>query len=506
MNRAVILFIFGVHLRLSNEDSKFDFGLFENEPFLKTVLTEDRKFSAFLEENNNDYQDKTLNKFLSTQTRVTEKEDFIQHPINAYLIIKKYALIYPGMVEKLSPVELQNKIQAKMNSTEQIKHISLDDFKRSINALVQIIFSFGLDIDTFSAGIIPANLHGNGNEDLVSGKPLLADDLFNIAIHAVEFGYLGTAATVMKTALKAPRARAGDEVFEKKMRLMAKNIVKLHNGYLDRQRSVFTDSHALRPYLLDDNLDKRSKQPKYVKSGKVNHPENILPSVMNDGGQYLMRSSMLQSCGGVRVKENQALNRAYVPNIPEGNTHKCVLVHHKNPYTKLGPFKIEYVHHDPFFLIIHDLLTEEDMEYLKVWATPRLSRKRQIYEGASEDQVKRGEWVEEENGDVIKHYRRTVRKSIQEGIKMCILQRTFISISVALNSPISGSFLQNIYPQCTGLAARDRLGPRHEAAGQSESPPGSGDCQETREGRQDEPDRLARLPANAGKRLLQLVK
>ena len=423
MNRAVILCIFGFHLRLSIADSKFDFGLFENEPSLKTVLTEDRQFSEFLEENNNEYHDKTLHKFLNTQTRVTEKEDFIQHPINAYLIIKKYALIYPGMVEKLSPVELKHKIQAKINSTEQIKHVSMDDFKRSINALVQIIFSFGLDIDTFSAGIIPSNLHGNGHKDFISEKPLLADDLFTIAIHAVEFGYLGTAATVMKTALKAPRAKAGDEVFEKKMRLMARNIVKLHNGYLERHRSVFTDNHALRPYLLDDNLDKRRKQPKYIKSGKVNHPDNILPSVMNDGGQYAMRSSMLQSCGGVRVKEHQALNMAYVPNTPEGNIHKCVLAHHKNPYTNLGPFKIEYVHHDPFFLIIHDLLTEEDMDYLKVWATPRLSRKREIYEFVSEDQVKRGEWVEEENGNVIKHYRRTVRKSIQE--EMDVLQKMF---------------------------------------------------------------------------------
>ena len=54
------------------------------------------------------------------------------------------------------------------------------------------------------------------------------------------------------------------------------------------------------------------------------------------------------------------------------------MVHHKNPYTKLGPFKIAYVHHNPCFLIIHDLLTEEDMDYLKDWATPRLSRKRYI--------------------------------------------------------------------------------------------------------------------------------
>ena len=198
---------------------------------------------------------------------------------------------------------------------------------------------------------------------------------------------------------------------------MARNIVKLHNGHLERSRSVFTDKHAMSPYLLDDNLDKRRKQPTYIKSGKVNTPENILPSVMNDGGQYAMRSSMLQSCGGVRVKDHHTLHKMYVPNVPEKNIHRCVMVHHKNPFTKLGPFKIEYVHYNPFFLIIHDLLTEEDMNYLKDWATPRLSRKRQIEISAvSEDHETKGKWVEDENGDITKHYRRTVRKSIQEGL------------------------------------------------------------------------------------------
>ena len=76
------------------------------------------------------------------------------------------------------------------------------------------------------------------------------------------------------------------------------------------------------------------------------------------------------------------------------------MVHHKNPYTKLGPFKIEYVHHNPFFLIIHDLLTEEDMAYLKDWATPKLSTKRNIQEN---------------------DYVRIVAKSVQEGL--CVLRR-----------------------------------------------------------------------------------
>ena len=92
MNKAVI-FILVCHSSSSIGDSKFDFGLFENELFLKTVSQEDRKLTSTLENLNRKYQDETLNKFLQKTARVSEKLDFIQHPINAYQIIKKYAIV-----------------------------------------------------------------------------------------------------------------------------------------------------------------------------------------------------------------------------------------------------------------------------------------------------------------------------------------------------------------------------------------------------------------------------
>ena len=151
---------------------------------------------------------------------------------------------------------------------------------------------------------------------------------------------------------------------------------------------------------MDDDLDKRSKQPKYIRTGEVNHAENIFPSFEIDC-QFVKTSSMLQSCGGARIKEPETLNKnpPVLPNPPEINNHRCVLGHHKNPFTKLGPFKIEYVHYNPFFLIIHELLTEEDMDYIKVWATPRLSGKRQITQS---------------------DHQRIVGKSVQEGLSVLI--------------------------------------------------------------------------------------
>ena len=63
---------------------------------------------------------------------------------------------------------------------------------------------------------------------------------------------------------------------------------------------------------------------------------------------------------------------------PETENHKCILVHHRDPFTQLGPFKTELAYHSPLIMIIHELFTPEDTDYLMDWATPRLSRTRQI--------------------------------------------------------------------------------------------------------------------------------
>ena len=81
---------------------------------------------------------------------------------------------------------------------------------------------------------------------------------------------------------------------------MVANIQNLHNGYLGKHRSVFTDSFALRPYMLDKKLGRQRNQPKYVKTGDVVTIEKIAPAIESDRGTYAMLSSTFQSCGGFR--------------------------------------------------------------------------------------------------------------------------------------------------------------------------------------------------------------
>ena len=43
----------------------------------------------------------------------------------------------------------------------------------------------------------------------------------------------------------------------------------------------------------------------------------------------------------LRLKNPETINKVYVRGPPEPAIHRCVRLHHGDPYTKLGPFKLE---------------------------------------------------------------------------------------------------------------------------------------------------------------------
>ena len=53
---------------------------------------------------------------------------------------------------------------------------------------------------------------------------------------------------------------------------------------------------------------------------------------------------------------------------------------------------MEIAYHQPFMMIIHELLSTEDTDYLVDWATPRLSRTRQINLAEDDGKRPKNEW------------------------------------------------------------------------------------------------------------------
>ena len=48
----------------------------------------------------------------------------------------------------------------------------------------------------------------------------------------------------------------------------------------------------------------------------------------------------------------------------------CILLHHKNPFLKIGPFKYEFLSKEPSIGLVHDLMSNKVVEGIKKAGTP----------------------------------------------------------------------------------------------------------------------------------------
>ena len=298
MNTSILVFIVNILLGIVKTVNKYDFGLFENEPLLIDLHREDLELMTRIEEANVELNSQEVSKYLEKE-RVLPAVSYIGHPINVFHLIKKHTLAFQGLLLRLGEGGVKERLQELRNGTELIRTLQYDDLKRSMNALAVMIHSYDLEVDIFSRGEIPANKYGNGDTPLVASRGLTANDLGNIAIRAVDYGFIGTASVILKAAISAPRAYQ-DENFEKEFQKILKNTQKLHNGYLEKHKSIYTDSFCLKPYLIDEDMNRKKKQPKFIKSGTVSDLLLMGHSLKNDDAQYARTSFMFQSCGGFK--------------------------------------------------------------------------------------------------------------------------------------------------------------------------------------------------------------
>ena len=79
--------------------------------------------------------------------------------------------------------------------------------------------------------------------------------------------------------------------------------------------------------MIESNLRRKKKQPKYVEAGKLKQVE----STPQDLGDELHLDWMfMKTC-----RDGSQQTR-----IAHGNEVNCRYLHQKNPYLKLGPFKV----------------------------------------------------------------------------------------------------------------------------------------------------------------------
>lgn len=85
------------------------------------------------------------------------------------------------------------------------------------------------------------------------------------------------------------------------------------------------------------------------------------------------------------------------------NVYFSRFLHHKNPFLKLAPFKTEQYSNNPYIILAHDILSDEEINYLITKSQNYLSKKRTLsyQSGANMNDIQSG------------RRRRMVEKSVQ---------------------------------------------------------------------------------------------
>ena len=383
-------------IAINTSAHEYDFGLMESEPLLQKLFIENNIFLNKLGIISTKHSDRDLEHFVKTEfnSNVTEipADVFVQHPINVFHLIKRYGLFIKQLFNQMKSKEIVEKIKTIYEESEILKTVNQDDFTKSVNAIVVMIHSYELDMNKLRDGIIDIQHLQRETKPFKSVNKLSTSELLVIAQHAEGRGLLGTAANIIKPALtlvnEEPMHAELRKVLRKSIAQFKREILIKHNGYLEKTQSVATDKYVFNTYLLNENLEKRKKQPKYVKAKDMIDVNKIKDSIKDDGASKFKTDSMLKTCGGKTRKNMAYLRNSNLPNVSENRTHKCRHLHHKDPYSKLGPFKLEILHHEPFIMIFHEMFTEEDTDYLVDWARPRLSRKREKVEDKDQKKTK----------------------------------------------------------------------------------------------------------------------
>ena len=93
--------------------------------------------------------------------------------------------------------------------------------------------------------------------------------------------------------------------------------------YLSKRKVPVDREYIVKPYLIDDKLNRKKKQPKFVIEQKFEKVKNYRADLAAD---WLF----MQTC-----REGQRTQRKF-----KTKEVKCRYLHHQDPYMKLGPFKV----------------------------------------------------------------------------------------------------------------------------------------------------------------------
>lgn len=297
----------------------------------------------------------------------TESEEdaaeYVSNPINAYVLLKRTGIDWPRLRDGLFSESFENQTKEIEEFVANVPKVS--DLEGASNGIFLLQETYDLDMKDFALGRIRNPQTG---EMIMGQKQLSASDLELLGKLAFNRGFYDRATEWMDAAIwMAKRSNATEQniqILEGILKTMQNkhDVVLEKKGPRDRGWRTF-----LVPF--DEKLRKKKKYKK-IKNKRYQ------PNEVADRLDQNLWEKFNALCRGEEKKTPDELRNL-----------TCHYLHYKDPYLRLGPFKVEQKSLAPYITVFHDFMYEKEMEDYRSNVNHRLIRSMHLTKKGEHDGV-----------------------------------------------------------------------------------------------------------------------
>ena len=142
---------------------------------------------------------------------------------------------------------------------------------------------------------------------------------------------------------------------------------KIHDHILDH-RGVVSGTHRCHRLPFNEKLRKKKKFREARQANKTSTERparalHLVPLYSESAKEIGLRDNFEHICKGARLRTADM-----------DSDLRCRLLHHHNPFSKLGPFMVEEASLQPYIIIAKQLMTDTEMRHFKDTAVTELER------------------------------------------------------------------------------------------------------------------------------------
>eukprot|EP00094_Tigriopus_californicus_P006961 TCALIF_06702-PA protein Name:"Similar to P4HA2 Prolyl 4-hydroxylase subunit alpha-2 (Gallus gallus)" AED:0.31 eAED:0.31 QI:0/0/0/1/0/0/2/0/1029 len=269
---------------------------------------------------------------------------------------------YPCRLDQTATLRTYKKTLRELTRSQPIEN----DFITSAKGLLMILDTYNVSKDCLTKKEFVYSDPHRGRVSLKTHATFEPHDLMTLADEATQIGWFSHAIDLTKSAYANLNVKSLQKDQKQVMEDFKSRLVRTHNNILRSKKRLVGEGYKVLPYLVTDDLKRKPTQPKFVKKLDPSKREHKFEA----NEQLDINEDIFR-----RICRGQIVGQA-VKN--QTKYQKCHWLHQNNPYLRLNPFKIEILLNDPFRMIFHEILNEEEMNWLIQYSTPNLSQARKV--------------------------------------------------------------------------------------------------------------------------------